>query len=356
MFARLRIAVLITAAALIAAAGCKPKQETGKTEKSAGPSRAQTVVVYAAHDKVFSEPILRKFTAETGIEVKAKYDTEATKTIGLVNTIREEAKAGRVRCDVFWNNEPMNTVRLKKEGLLAAYHSPQAAAYPPEFRDPNGMWTGFGGRARVIIVNTKLVPADRRPRSIFDLTKPEWKGKAGIAKPLFGTTATQIACLWATVGPEKTRKWLGDLKANDIVVCAGNRDCARQVGQGRIAVALTDNDDFLAEKAGGAPVDIVYPDSAKGEQGTLFLSNTVVMLKGAPHPEAAKKLIDYLLSEEVECALAKSGSGQAPLRIDAKCKSRIRGPGELATMRVDMDKAAAAFKDAMAFVEEVFLE
>ncbi len=96
----------------------------------------QPVIVYSALDRPFSEPILKAFERETGIEVRAVYDTESTKTIGLVNRIR--AERNRPRCDVFWNNEILNTVRLKQEGLLQPCAPPQADDYPQEFRDPDG--------------------------------------------------------------------------------------------------------------------------------------------------------------------------------------------------------------------------
>jgi iron(III) transport system substrate-binding protein len=314
------------------------------------------VVVYVAHDKVFSEAILQRFMAETGIVVRAKYDVESTKTIGLVNAIREEAAAGRTRCDVFWNNEPMNTLRLKGEGLLEPFAAPNGRRIPDVFKDPEGYWTGFAGRVRVIIVNTELVGEADRPDSIEDLTDPRWKGKVGIAKPLFGTTATHMAYLWAGLGPEKARGWLAALKANEVVVCAGNRDCARLVGSGRLAMALTDTDDALSEAAEGSPVAFVYPDGGPDQMGTVFLPNTVAIVRGAPHPRAAREMVNYLLSLRTECALAESGSGQVPLREDAHCRAAVKGPRELREMEVGLGAVAAAFEPAMAYVESEFLK
>ena len=100
----------------------------------AGADNSQPIVVYAALDREFSEPILKAFEQQTGIEVRAVYDTEAAKTVGLVNRIR--AEKNRPRCDVFWNNEIVNTIRLKQEGLLQPCRPPQAVNYPAEFKDP----------------------------------------------------------------------------------------------------------------------------------------------------------------------------------------------------------------------------
>ena len=119
-----------------------------------GCGREPDVVVYCALDQVFSEPLLRRFEAETGLVVRAEFDTEASKTVGLVRRLIEESE--RTRCDVFWNNEIAQTVRLAELGLLQTYDSPSAAGIPERYRDPDRRWTGFAARARVLIVNTDL--------------------------------------------------------------------------------------------------------------------------------------------------------------------------------------------------------
>src|SRR4051812_12749489 len=94
------------------------------------------VVAYTALDQEFSEPIFADFTKETGIQVLPKFDTESTKTVGL--TVAIEQEASRPRCDVFWNNEIINTLRLEQKGLLDVYRSPMGEKYPEMFRGANG--------------------------------------------------------------------------------------------------------------------------------------------------------------------------------------------------------------------------
>ena len=112
----------------------------------------QEVVIYTSVDQIFSEPILDKFEEETGIAVKAVYDVEAAKTTGLVN--RLIAEKDNPLCDVWWNGEIAQTILLKEEGLLTPYFSPEAKGIPDAYIDPEEYWTGFGGRARVCLVNT----------------------------------------------------------------------------------------------------------------------------------------------------------------------------------------------------------
>ena len=324
------------------------------TISAAEPKDEGEVVIYTALDRQFSEPILNDFTAKTGIEVRAAYDTESTKTVGLVSRIRSEAN--RPRCDVFWNNEILNTLRLEEEGLLQPCHPPQGQHYPQQYRDPDGYWYGFAARARVIIVNTNLVPEDEMPLSINDLVNPQWTGKIGIAKPLFGTTASHVACLFALLGEQAARELLVSFKANDIVVAAGNKTCAVMVGRGQLAFGLTDTDDALIELEEGKPVRIVFPDARKGEMGTLLLPNTLAVIKGAPHPVAAEKLINYLLSPEVEARLAEGPSGQIPLHPQTAVQSRVVKLADIQQMKVDFAEAAKAFERAAEFIKEKFLE
>ena len=162
---------------------------------------ADTVVVYSALDREFSEPILNAYHQSSGVRLLSKFDVESTKTVGLTNSIIAEAR--RPRCDLFWNNEILNTLRLKEKGLLAPFHPSREADIPSTFKDKDGMWYGFAARARIILVNTKLIDEASRPKGIKDLLDPKWKGKIGIAKPLFGTTATHAACLFAAWGDQK---------------------------------------------------------------------------------------------------------------------------------------------------------
>ena len=314
----------------------------------------QEVVVYTALDRQFSEPILSVFTQQTGIKVSAVYDTESTKTVGLVNRIRAEAR--RPRCDVFWNNEILNTLQLKAEGLLQPCRPSQAAAFPAGYRDPEGYWYGFAARARVILVNTDLVKPEEVPQSLRDLADPRWRGRVGIAKPLFGTTASHVACLFALLGESEAKELLEALKQNEIRVVAGNKTCAEMVGNGQLDCGLTDTDDALIELESGKPVRIIFPDGGPDEMGTLLLPNTLAVVKGAPHAAAAERLIDYLLSPEVEAKLARGPSGQIPLHPKTAAQSRAVRLEDIKQMQVDFVRSAELFPAATAYIESTFLD
>jgi iron(III) transport system substrate-binding protein len=309
------------------------------------------VVVYTALDQDFSEPIFEDFTRAMGIVVRTAFDSESTKSVGLTQRIIDEGK--RPRCDVFWNNEILNTLRLERQDLLRPYQSPAAAQFPASARSPSGMWHGFAARARVLIVNTNQIPEERRPKSIRDLTDPQWYERCGIAKPLFGTTATHAACLFAAWGEDEAKDFFGDVKSNARIM-AGNKQVAQAVAGGSLAFGLTDTDDAVIEVERGMPVAIIYPDQKDGELGTLFIPNTLTIIKGSPNPEAAEKLVDYLLSADVERRLAEGPSAQIPLRPGVAASARVKTPADVRAMEVDWNAAADKWDTAAEFLTAEF--
>ena len=158
------------------------------------------IVVYTSEDKIFSEPVLQTFEKKTGIKVRAIYDTEETKSTGLVN--RLIAEKDNPQADVFWSGDPARPALLEFKGIITPYFSSTAEDIPKIYKDEDGHWTGFSARARIILYNTNLLSIDEKPLSIFDLTKPVWRGQVAIANPLFGTTAIHIAALFIALGDE----------------------------------------------------------------------------------------------------------------------------------------------------------
>ena len=295
------------------------------------------VVVYCALDKEFSESILDQFEQESGITVLAKYDQESNKTVGLANEIIQQRQ--QQRCDVFWNNEILHTLRLKQAGMLDVYASPQQSEYPKQFVSQESDWFGFAARARVLIVNTDLLPDKASwPNSIHDLTDPKWKANCGLAKPFFGTTATQAAVLYDNWGAEKADQFFRQV-AQVANVESGNKQVAINVARGAYAFGITDTDDAIIEVEQGKPVAIVFPDQGEDQFGTLFIPNTICILKAGPGNAAARQLVDFLLQQEVEESLAKGRSAQIPLNKNSGITSRV-SPEPLKIMEVDFESAA----------------
>ena len=309
------------------------------------------VVVYTALDQIFSEPILKGFEEKYHIKVRAVYDVEAVKTVGLVN--RLIAEKDRPQCDVFWNNEILRTISLKRKEILAPYQSPSANEIPAQFKDKDGYWSGFAARARVLVVNTNLVDKKDYPSSIEDLSDPRWRGKCAIANPLFGTTSTHVAALFATRGSESATTYLVKILANDVKVADGNAMVRDMTARGEVLFGLTDTDDVNVGITSGLAITMIPPDQQVG--GTLLIPNTVALIKGAPHQKEAKLLIDYILSSEVEEKLAHCESAQIPLRPGIKIPKGQLAQGDISSLAVDYEKMADALDQSISTVQRLFL-
>lgn len=297
--------------------------------------------VYIALDQEFSEPLMKQFAAQLGVAIAQRYDTEGSKTVGLVSAIIEEKS--NPRCSVFWNNELAQTVRLGQLGLLEPYDSPAARDIPAAFKDAGHLWTAFAGRARILIVNTKLLP-DRAqwPTSYADLVDPKWQGRCGIAKPVTGTTLTHFTALRQVLGAAKFDTFLDGLAKNEVRMLGGNGACAVQVREGQLAWAFTDTDDFHVAETKGFPVACVFPDQQEGGIGTMLIPNSVALIKGGPNQAAAKQVIDLIVSRQTEALLAASESAQIPVRsgVQGPQAPSILGLGSFKQMAWDAEATA----------------
>ncbi len=264
------------------------------------------LVVYCAHDSVYSESILRAFEETERIPLSVKFDTEATKSLGLVELLVSEKD--RPRCDVFWNNELLGTMDLQQRGILQPYRGPGYQRIPAAFRDPDGYWTGFGARLRVYVVNTDNMPATREA---VDQVLDGDLSRVTIAKPLYGTTLTQYSVLWHLWGGDRLKQWHADWRDRGVQEVMGNAQTRNLVADGVCDVGLTDTDDFFSAKDDGKPVDAL-PVRVEND-ATICIPNTVSIIKGTDRLSDARKLVDYLLSARCELALANSRSRQIPL-------------------------------------------
>ena len=311
------------------------------------------VIVHSALDREFSEQILTDLGSELGIRVLPKFDQESNKTVGLATGII--AGRDRPQADIFWNNEILHTIRLQEMGLLEVYRSPAAKPFPPQFVSSKDQWHGFAARARVLIVNTDLVPdSSQHPTSIYDLADPRWKGRCAMARPLFGTTATHAAVLFSELGTTEATKLLTNVAGNAVIE-GGNKQVAQKVASGQYAFGLTDTDDAIIELNNANPVTIVFPDQAEGQLGVLLIPNTLAIIKNGPNPDRAKRLVDRLLQPDVEQRLATGPSAQIPLSQNVQTKSPVEPRNQpLKLMTVDFEAAAKEWDQAMRFLTKMF--
>ncbi len=269
-----------------------------------------SLVVYCTHDLVYAEPVLEDFTRQTGIPVTVVGDTEATKSLGLVERLLREGEA--TPCDLFWNNEVLGTIRLQRKGLLTRYSGTAAERIPAQFRDPGGEWFGFGGRLRVWIANPGKLgdnASSVTPEMIAARFAQPDLSRMAIAKPLYGTTFSQFTMLWKLHGGEQTQREHLDLVARGCQFVAGNAMVRDVVAGGGCDFGVTDTDDVFSARDSGYKVEM---QPIRIDHKTICIPNTVSILKSSDRPTEAQRLLEYLLSESVELELARTAR-QIPL-------------------------------------------
>ena len=289
---------------------------------------AEILTVYCAVDEPYASKVFADFTRQTGIEIAPLYDIESSKSVGLSQKLI--AEKDHPRADVWWGSEAFLTTRLADENVLTPYDSPSAADIQKQFKDPQGMWTGVGLRARVLAVGKP--PPSFPIKSLMDLTDPRLKDKICISLPTAGATGAHLSALYVVWGPEKTRAFLHKLHDNGVALLGGNAEVADQVGAGSFELGLTDSDDVTNATANGGKLTAIVPD--QDGEGTLAMPTTVALVKGTGHADAAKKLIDFLLSKQAEQKLMDLGFAKWSVRA---------GPNGIKAIDLDYRKAAEMF-------------
>jgi len=250
----------------------------------------RSLIIYTSQDQQFGEPILAAFTKQTGIKVRAVYDSEAVKTVALANRLL--AETNHPRCDVWWSNEALRTWQLAARGVFESNSIAE-----------------FGYRSRRLVINTNKLALNAAPRSLLELTNAQWRGKVALAYPMFGTTSAQFIALRRHWGAGGWEQWCRALAANEPFLVDGNSVVVRLVGRGEAIVGLTDFDDIAAGQREGLPI-AGLPLSAE----SLLIPNSVAIVRGAPNPEHARRLHEFLRSEAVVSQLiaASALEGSAP--------------------------------------------
>ena len=347
----MRLGVLVFGLSVAAAAGCREESPSPRT--SAGPAADRTVVVYSSADKEFAELIFRAYEEKTRVKVLPLYDTEETKTAGL--TARLLAEKGHPRADVFWSSDTSRAVALVEQGVAEAYVPKESAGISAQYRSATGRWTGFAARIRVILYNTSKVGPGEAPRSILDLTEPRWRGRVAIANPHFGTMSFQAAAWFVTWGDKRARDFLQRLKNNDAVIAAGNSDVKDRVADGRVDVGILDEDDAVVAVREKKPVAIVIPDQdGPGALGTPLMPNVALLVQGAPHPDEARRFIEFLVSAGAEQILAESDAAQYPLHPGIPGPTLLPPLQTIRVMEVDYVEVARRLPTMDAAVRSIF--
>jgi iron(III) transport system substrate-binding protein len=257
-------------------------------------------VVYSGRNENLIAPLLKKFTAATGIAVTPRYGGSAE----LAAQLLEEGS--RTPAAVFLSQDAGALGALQDEDLLAPLDPAVLDEVPAKYRSAEGRWVGVSGRSRVLVYNPEMVPAAELPRSVFDLTEPQYKGKVAFA-PTNASFQSFVTALRVVEGEEKAKQFLTDFKANEPVAYDGNILIVDAVDDGQIPFGLV-NHYYLYEKAaeaGGLEKLTARNHLFPGDDpGSLVNVAGVGLLQGNV-TEDAKRFVQYLLEEEAQTYFAQ---------------------------------------------------
>jgi iron(III) transport system substrate-binding protein len=201
----------------------------------------------------------------------------------------------------------------------------------------------------VILFNKKLVKQNEIPKSIYDFINPKWNGRCAIANPLFGTTTFHAAAIFTLLGDEKARELFKKMKDNNVVIATSNGDVRKRVADGEVVFGLVDTDDANEAMKDSQAVAMIFPDA--DQFGTLLIPNTLSLIAGSPNQTNGKKLIDYLLTKEVEAKLAESCAQLPMLPQPLRMPDAFNG-STIVPMKIDYGQVASVMERIQPYFKE----
>ena len=333
-------AVLLAAACGGSASSALPSSEPLQTSSampstptapSASPSGS--VTIYSGRSESLVGPLVDRFRAATGLDVKVKY----AGTSELSATILEEGDASPA--DVFFAQDAGALGALAAEGRLAGLPNATLDRVDRRFRSPDGVWVGVSGRARVVAYDTRVLTEADLPTSILGYTDPIWKGRIGWA-PTNGSFQAFVTAFRVLRGDEAAKAWLEGIQANEPKVYDGNDAILAAIAAGEVEVGFVNHYYLmrqLAEQGDTFPVRNQFLPN--GDIGALVNVAGAGILTTAPNPSAAQAFIDYLLTAESQEYFAGE-TYEYPLVVGVPADPRLVPLAEIAAPDIDLSDLA----------------
>jgi iron(III) transport system substrate-binding protein len=315
---RTRILGALLATALVALAAT--------SGAATAPTQSTSLTIYSGRDAAFVQPIMDRFTKDTGIALNVRYASSAALATALV----EEGKNSPA--DIYWSQEPGTLGLVAARGLLARLPQKTVGRVPSRFSTPSRRWVGTTARSRVLVYNTQRLTRQQLPASVWGLTNARWKGKIGVAP----TNASFQAFLGATInlyGENRVREWLRGLQANDVRFYPNNTSVVQAVGRGDIEVGLV-NHYYLYNVLADTPnLPIANHWFRDGDPGNLVLAAGIGVVSSTSKNATALRFVNFVHSKWAQRRMAR-GPGAAeypvikgvPRRPGLPALSEIEGP------------------------------
>lgn len=344
----MRFAPLLRAAVLGAALGAVSTQAFAIDPAVVEAAKKEGEVVWYSGMIVnqIVRPISEAFEKKyPGIKVNAARHVPSE----VVLKVQSEAQAGRAQADVFDGSTAV--FPLMEAGLVEPYKPEAAADFSPDNKDPDGYWTAANLYFLVPAVNTTLVDKADYPDTLDKLLDPRWKGKiAWTSDPTMLGGPGFIYMVLQTMGEEKGKAYLEKLAAQDIVnVPASQRVVLDKVISGEFPIGLmTFNHHSVISQKKGAPVEWVKLEPV------IEAINPLGIVKDAPHPNAAKLLVEFILSEEGQKVMQEALYIPANPKVTAAEPTLKPEQGGFKAFVISPSATAQDLKPMVAIYDELF--
>ena len=322
----------------------------------AAPAASAEVNLYSYRQPFLIEPILAKFTEETGIAVNVVFAKK-----GMIDKIR--AAGENNPADAVLTVDIGRLDGLVEAGLLEPVSSPVLEAnIPSTLRHPDGLWFGLTTRARVVFAHRTRVGEDEIMNT-SDLADPKFKGRVCSRSGKNGYNIAYIAAVIAREGEEAAEKWLQGVKANLARKPQGNdRAQAKAIHEGVCDIALGNtyyvgkmatNEDKPEQKDWARAVRVQFLDQ-DGPGQHVNISGAGV-IKGAKNRENAVRLIEFLAGDIAQDMYASSNF-EYPVKAGVATDPLIEGLGSFRADTLPLSEIARHRKAASRLVDRVGFE
>ena len=320
----------------------------GALALSACSTGSDELVVYSGRGQNLIGPLLEDFAAETDTPIAVRYGDSAD----LALLLAEEGAA--TDADVFLSQNPGAVAYVGDQGLLAELPDDVLQLVDDRFRSDNGRWVGLSGRQRVLVYNQDLVGESELPDSVFDLTQEQYEGRVAVAPPN-GSFQDFVSAMRLVEGEDRTRQWLEGLVANDVRTYPNNNAIVDAVSRGEVPMGLVNhyyNLRFLAEDPDLPSVNHRF---GGGDIGALVIAASVSIIEGSDKPQAARELIEFLLSQESQ-EYFRDETFEYPLARGVEPVEGLPSLDELETPDVDVDELGSELESTVELIESSGLQ
>jgi iron(III) transport system substrate-binding protein len=304
------------------------------------------LTLYSGRSEELIQPLIDDFIASTGIDVEVRYGDSAE----LAATLLEEGENSPA--DVILTQDPASIGVVANGGLLRTLDGELVSAVEPRFRDPDDLWVGLSGRARVVVYDTTQVDPSALPTTEDGFTAPEWEGRVAVA-PTNGSFLSFVAAKILLDGEEATRTWLAGMEANSQPAYASNSVIVEAVDSGEVDAGLV-NHYYLFRRAAELGDVVAANHFLVGGAGTLVMPSAIGILDSTEQQADAEALIRFMLGAEAQQYFADE-TFEYPLAAGVAANDELPPLASIDAPDIDLSALATVLDRATELVTEAGL-